>query len=171
MNDRKFAIWQVPATRHPLLAALLELLKNEAPPAGARPIGDFLPYLTTYPPAEHSEASQLFGTYLGHLKEPATMALRAHGVDGDVRTINYYPPGGGVGWHTNANEPGWRVYTVRATGRSAVGTAEEDVLDRDGYANIFEITGPTSWHCVKAWDARWSIGIRVKEEWVKELLR
>jgi len=80
----------------------------------------------------------------------------------------YYPPGGGIGWHTNSNVPGWRAYLVRAPGASFFKTADGVYPDRNGWANLF-LVEPGSWHCVGARDERWALGLRVSKDIVRAL--
>jgi hypothetical protein len=89
----------------------------------------------------------------------------------EVRGAAYYPEGGGLGWHTNSDVPGWRLYVVRAPeGRSYVRTSDGVYQDQHGRANLFRVTGPESWHCVGAVTERWTLGLLIPDELAAELL-
>jgi len=86
--------------------------------------------------------------------------------DAKVSALNYYPVGGGgLGWHTDTGHPGWRVYMPRLLGGGAPGvfrTAGADYVDERGTALAFWISGEPmgSWHAVRTYGARLSLGIR-----------
>lgn len=91
----------------------------------------------------------------------------------DVVGINYYPARGGMGWHTNSNAPGWRIYlplALDAHGGSGLITTDGRFPDQPGFANAFRI-GPwrESWHAVWADGARLSIGARITDATAREL--
>jgi hypothetical protein len=158
-------IEQVPVVRHPLLQGIWDLLADE--PAGREivRVPGFRAEVAAGPPfADRQVAST----------RACAELLDLHGlVQGRYPALNlrgaiYYPPDGGLGWHTNSNHPGWRVYVVRAPGgRSFMRTAASDVLDRDAHANIFRVPG---WHCIVAPTERWSIGFVATDVFVEELL-
>lgn len=60
-----------------------------------------------------------------------------------IRGAYYYPPGGGMGWHTNSDDPGWRAYVtwIDRPGGSFMGTRDGFIADLDAHANVFQI-GP-----------------------------
>lgn len=86
-----------------------------------------------------------------------------------------YPEGGFMGWHTNANEPGLRVYFVYANSKDScffryLDQENREVVtdwDKKGWqARAFKISEhPTEyfWHCVNAEDKRISIGYCFKK--------
>lgn len=75
--------------------------------------------------------------------------------DVTVRSAIYYPPGGGLGWHTNSARPGWRAY-VPLGDQGVMLTEDGPVLDKPGHANVFRVPG---WHAVLARGARWVLGV------------
>lgn len=87
------------------------------------------------------------------------------------RGMYYYPSGGGMGWHTNSDKPGWRAYVVRVpeNARSYFKTIEGIIPDKNGHANLFK-TGPDSWHCVDALTERWSFGIWLPDRFAAEII-
>lgn len=91
----------------------------------------------------------------------------------EVRGVNFYPPGGGMGWHTDAGAPGWRLYITRALTDLPGGIMTEfrwypDLADK---ANAFHVTGfwRDSWHAVKTNGARLTVGVRVSEVWAQRM--
>ncbi len=82
----------------------------------------------------------------------------------------YLPPWGAVGWHTNEDAPGWRVYVIRGEG-GVFRTPSVDYPDRPGYANVFLVTvSPLTWHAVVPRGDRWSFGVKVPESLAREIL-
>lgn len=85
----------------------------------------------------------------------------------------YYPPGGGISWHTNADAPGWRAYVVRAPGISYLGTATGMIQDKDRHVNLFYVAGrdraAENWHYVMAPNERWSLGMILSDVLALEL--
>ena len=74
-----------------------------------------------------------------------------------------YPPGGGMGWHTNSNDPGWRAYlSWSETGDSGMGWLRDGqvVLDYDKAGWNVRLFQVPSWHCVFANCWRCSVGVR-----------
>lgn len=82
----------------------------------------------------------------------------------------YYPEGGFMGWHTNSDAPGIRVYLAYASAENASyfryydNNTDQVVTDWDGLGwNIraFDIVDDPNqfyWHCVYAGKPRWSFG-------------
>lgn len=83
------------------------------------------------------------------------------------RNAIFYPPSGGMGWHTNGPENGRRVYiSWSETGESGMNwyDLDKDVIkidqDEAGFnIRIFEIP---QWHCVWAKCNRFSIGFDIE---------
>jgi hypothetical protein len=86
-----------------------------------------------------------------------------------ITAPGYYPPGGGVGWHTDGFNPGWNIYAVRASGHSRFLTADAAYEDEDGIANIFRVC-KGAWHAAFAEDERWVLGVRVSDRLAEEIL-
>ena len=98
-----------------------------------------------------------------------------------LRNILYYPPGGFMGWHTNADYPGWRMYLVHVEEnrksffrRRHPATAE--ILthwEEDGCINFFKITDrhQPHWHCIATDTHRWSAGFLVHQPFVEYISR
>jgi hypothetical protein len=84
----------------------------------------------------------------------------------ELRSFISYPAGGGIGWHTDSRDQGWRVYLPIVCGgffmhRPAGWT--QLVPDLDGYANVFHV-GPEwrdNWHAVRAERERVVLGVRL----------
>ena len=77
-----------------------------------------------------------------------------------------YPPGGGMGWHTNSNQPGWRAYLAWSeTGDSGMGWLRDGqvVLDYDAPGWNVRLFQVPAWHCVFAHCWRCSIGVRPEQ--------
>lgn len=102
------------------------------------------------------------------------MCAKAQTLGYEVRGTVYYPPGGGIGWHTNSDDSGWRLYAVRVPpeAKSFLKTADAVYFDRLGYVNLFKIEAPPalSWHCVGAPTERWSVGLRIPDALASEIL-
>lgn len=84
----------------------------------------------------------------------------------------WYPAGGWMGWHTNADQPGWRLYinwSMPLGGRSAfLGLVEGKIVRRNdpgGWsANCFKISADRPfWHAVDAATPRLSVGFQALE--------
>lgn len=97
-----------------------------------------------------------------------------------------YPPGGWQAWHTNENQPGWRLYLIDPGSRIDGGgdqffryrrpdTGEIVTLREDQpIARFFRIEGAGSgvfWHCVAnlASAHRWSFGFSIPSDWQRQL--
>lgn len=161
-------VHQIPVTRHPMLVALQGLLDAcpRARDADVQRGGDLAADIAAGPPPENRQATTVRAYAPLQAIKTATMSLYP-GLH--LRGAFYYPPGGGQGWHTNSDAPGWRVYLVRAPEeRSYLGTQEGIVLDRTGYANVFQL-GPGSWHYVMAACERWSLGFMPSADVVRAL--
>jgi hypothetical protein len=132
---------------------LLERMAAAISGAGAAPVlsvGDLVADLRSGPQSRDRDmpAAQKIGNIQGLSFDPG-----APGVI--VRAAIYYPPGGGLGWHTNSARPGWRAYVPR--GDIGVTLTENGpVLDLPGHANLFEVP---AWHAIAARGERWSIGV------------
>jgi hypothetical protein len=81
-----------------------------------------------------------------------------------------YPPGGWMGWHTNSNSSGWRLYVnyVAAGNRSFFRWAQAGTLATDYDAagfnfRMFRIDSGDQlfWHCIYAGEWRLSLGFRL----------
>ncbi len=99
----------------------------------------------------------------------------------EVRGCHYHPAGGGEGWHTNGDAPGWRVYVIRpmvppvdvASRVLGEGVGHHCVWNDPGvwgFANVFKV-GPGTWHAVDAKTPRMAIGLLVPGSWAQLLLR
>ncbi len=87
------------------------------------------------------------------------------------RCANYYPPGGGIGWHTDSAQPGWRVYVYRLLGeyrhcQFLYGKHEfEETHEFGGY--VFEAG---VWHALRAWTPRLVCGFQVSPPFATSLI-
>lgn len=165
-------VHQVPV-RHPLLRTLADLLADE-PRRKAEVVGNFETDVAAPPSTRRGLAGWAPESRISAaLRELETQAKRLVPPSVEVRAAWYYPENGGMGWHTNSDAPGWRAYVVRVPedARSFTRTLSGDFHDKFGYANLFRIEGPQSWHCVVAPTERWSIGVHVPDALAAELLR
>ncbi len=100
--------------------------------------------------------------------------LTTSGVAGKARLSGkmIYPPGGWMGWHTNSDQPGWRLYVnyVHEGGRSFFrwwdGAAiRSDHDDRGLNFRLFRVRAEPHplWHCVYAGEWRLSMGYFLDE--------
>lgn len=82
-----------------------------------------------------------------------------------------YPPGGGLGWHTNSENPGRRVYCIWAEENQAcffraydqANETIETLHEPSGWSiRSFVIPEPPEalWHCVSAGSHRFALGLR-----------
>lgn len=110
-----------------------------------------------------------------HLKVTRQMEsiIRKEFPDKRVRSTGYfhYPPTGFMGWHTNANDPGDRLYIswCNEGGKSFFRYIEDGKLvtdyDDEGLtARYFKVTGeePLFWHCVGSETDRLSFGYLIR---------
>jgi hypothetical protein len=83
-----------------------------------------------------------------------------------------YPPGGWMGWHTNSDRAGWRLYLnySMASDRSFFRWFEDGEIATDydvaGFNfRLFRIGSERDlfWHCIYADDWRFSLGLRLPE--------
>lgn len=91
---------------------------------------------------------------------------------------NYFPAGGGIGWHTDSHRPGWRLYVfrmfgfVKADNDQSTGQmryADRVLPERNEGAYVFE-TGVGCWHAVESFGHRVSAGLLITDEIAKELI-
>jgi hypothetical protein len=84
--------------------------------------------------------------------------------DMKVSALEFYPAGGGLGWHSDyQGAPGWRVYIGRPLDGvpGVFMTVDGNYPDSHGLATAFEITGRSdTWHALRADGARLAIGVR-----------
>jgi hypothetical protein len=145
---------------HPLLcaaAAYLETLAPPPPPYQAR--GDLAADVLLGAPTTNRNRPHAFN----HRSVPPPRPPELPG-DTVISAIEYYPEGGGLGWHTDSGWPGWRIYIPRPLG--APGTFYTRLgrfQDAPGIANAFYVSGRPgeSWHAVLAGGPRFSIGLRI----------
>jgi len=86
-------------------------------------------------------------------------------------TVHYPANGGYLGWHTNANDPGWRIYIVYVEKKGMsffkYYDSEDDSVkishDPEGFSyRIFEVPKIGAMkHCVYTNVPRWSFGLRI----------
>jgi hypothetical protein len=83
----------------------------------------------------------------------------------------WYPPGSAMGWHTNSDSPGWRLYVshAREPGRSGLRYLHPETgevvtcLDREWDVRLFWIPRePAFWHAVFSETDRFSFGYLVR---------
>lgn len=79
----------------------------------------------------------------------------------------YYPPGGFMGWHTNSNDEGYRIYLTwcKESGKSFFryfdGEIKTDWEQSGWNARLFEVRkDKLYWHCVWSDTDRYSFGFR-----------
>jgi hypothetical protein len=85
----------------------------------------------------------------------------------------YYPPTGYMGWHTNSNRPGKRLYITWSDGDSSFRFLQDNEVQEDP-DNVnsptireFDIPEPPDkfWHCVRSENAnRLSFGFRLEKK-------
>ncbi len=84
----------------------------------------------------------------------------------------WYPPGCAMGWHTNSNSAGWRVYMnyCEEEGKSFFRYRDPDngeivtLEDRQWNFRIFRVTREDPlWHCIYSDTNRFSIGYKILE--------
>lgn len=164
-------ILQIPIEAHPLLAMLhAHLLTVPRPHARVRAaqLAAFREDLAAGPGDGPGNRETTAVSAHVVLTSPRPASLPD---DVEFRSLFYYPPGGGMGWHTNSNAPGWRIYVVRAEGLSWMHTPDGRMADRSVHANVFKIEEGGCWHAVEAESARWSLGVRVSELLARAVLQ
>jgi hypothetical protein len=84
----------------------------------------------------------------------------------------WYPPGGYMGWHTNSNAPGWRMYVTccdepgKSFFRYRDPKSREIVTsyDRRWTVRLFKVSsGDLMWHSIYSDTNRYSFGYRIVE--------
>lgn len=88
---------------------------------------------------------------LGSFPIPPSCRLQCH---------NYYPNGGGLGWHTDSTQPGWRIYLYRyLNGDGLFRYRNQEFREQVVGGYLFE-TGPDCWHSLASFGERFSVGIQ-----------
>ncbi len=159
-------VYQVSVNKHPLLEKLWDIVAWTPRPEVNLPPDRYLELAANL-------ANRPNGSSRPSAASSAFISMNRNQIKGlvkNVKGIHYYPPGGGMGWHTNSNNQGWRVYVIRAPGESYFGTLNEEIRDFNGYANIFKVS-EDSWHYVRAVDERWSLGVQVPDDLAEQLIK
>ena len=154
---------QLPLDRVPALASLAGQARARLDRHTPTPVlvGEWPTDLYVGPPdVDQPHAVARYCAFVGRPEAPAGF---------EVRGTNYYPAGGGMGWHTNSDAPGWRIYLPCLAPRAPSGMLTEGgfVLDRAGFANVFRVDVDDfrkSWHAVHALSPRLTVGLRVSAE-------
>lgn len=104
------------------------------------------------------------------------IALELQHVPGAApRCRNYYPRFGGLDWHTDSADPGWRVYAWRRQGAESTLPSRFYYCDRVFHedqimgAYVFRV-GPGCWHAIDVADVRISAGLAVPELLAREII-
>jgi hypothetical protein len=148
---------------HPLLrelSAYLDTVQPPQPPYDEK--GDWRADVDAGPPAEDRPKPRAFRRQF--MERP--LRLPSMPDDTILSALNFYPPGGsGLGWHTDTGHPGWRVYLGRPLTHlpGAFLVPDGIFLDEPGIATAFYVSGKPceSWHAVRAFGARLSVGLRI----------
>jgi hypothetical protein len=148
---------------HQLLRELAAYLDGvEPPPPPWDEHGDWLADIDSGPPPVDRPKP------LAYRRQFMQAPVRVGSMDSDtiVSALNYYPPGGsGIGWHTDSGHAGWRIYIARPLeAMPGVFLVTAGVfIDQPGIATAFYVSGRPgeSWHAVRAFGARLSIGLRI----------
>ena len=159
-------VWRVPVIAHPLLEGLWELLAQAPRPRGFLRYGDLEADWAEGPGVEDRPTPRT--RHMGEFSGRMDSALGLGFPTLRRRAFGCYPAGGGLGWHTNSDTPGWRVYLVRSGGGQLLlpGSA---VDDRDAHANIFRV-GMGTWHAVRAVGDRYVLGFVPDNDFRDDLL-
>lgn len=117
-------------------------------------------------------ATDVFAYYLEQFEEPKIKAAAA-GLfpNSPFKSISgrfYYPPKGYMGWHTNSNMEGWRVYaTWCAEDKKSFfryyqkGKVHTEWEEKGWNFRAFQVKKPDLyWHCVYTECDRYSFGFR-----------
>jgi len=87
-----------------------------------------------------------------------------------LQCANYYPPGGGIGWHTDFAYPGWRVYVHTSDAPGTVFRYGNDtILEGTVGGYVFE-TGPACWHALVSAGHRLACGLQIPPALANELV-
>lgn len=170
-------VQQVPVGRHPLLCRVLDLLER--------------PWLTVLETHGNFDVDFLAGPPATNRVDKAPRWLAPLGQLGVIvrnmiprepgwkaQCANYFPPGGGLSWHTNSSRPGWRVYIPYPLAPAGQAVQSGFVLpgfrridDRHGFANVFRIDEDwrEDWHAVQAVTGRRCAGFEAPEAFVRAL--
>jgi hypothetical protein len=117
-----------------------------------------------------------FPEFKNCMEEVMSARFKHYGMSG----FQHYPPGGYMGWHTNRNAPGWRLYInwVREPGKSFFRYQEpisgQIVTDWDSGMDcrLFRVGDPAKqehdlWHCVYSETDRISVGYTITDDMVE----
>jgi len=158
-------ITRLPIDKFPLLASVERYLLSLPPPLPPfESIGSVAADINDGPPdANRTRPRAMLRKVFNpprDLELPPDVALAS---------LNYYPAGGGMGWHTDSAAPGWRIYIGRVLGdvpgiflhldeRETIATPDEA-----GLATAFFVSGlpGQSWHALHTLAPRLSIGLRL----------
>lgn len=87
-----------------------------------------------------------------------------------TRCHNYFPVGGGIDWHTDSGDHGWRLYVFRAgPGSSTFYYRDQKFEEPSEGAYVFRIE-ENAWHAVECNRERWSCGVLLTEGWKDEIV-
>lgn len=156
---------QIDVHAHALPRAMLASLARARPVEARREGGWVLP-LGVAPDVDRARpAAKYWGTIAEQLYGYASP------VGGRLQCTNYFPSGGGMGWHTDSGMPGWRVYVFRCSAGSGSSTfhyCDQTFVEGVVGAYVFE-TGVGCWHAVESRRDRFSCGMQVPEPLAREL--
>jgi hypothetical protein len=83
---------------------------------------------------------------------------------------NYFPDRGGMNWHTDSAQPGWRIYVYRyAVGGGTFRYCRQRFDEYLSGAYVFQ-TGVDCWHSVVSYGDRYSCGLEIPESLARQLL-
>jgi len=157
---------QLPIDDRPLLAELLACALRQffARPPATTTGGDLRADLDAGP--RNADLAWYTSRDCAFLAKGPAQQLCPRGVE--VRGVTYYPACGGIGWHTNSDAPGWRVYVPCSPyldkWRAGLHTTSGFVADRPGFANAFKVgEWRDSWHAVECTDPRLVVGVRLSD--------
>lgn len=149
--------------KHALTAAMLAALERANTPltsivgAWCLPLG----------PMPTGDLARPNGQYRGILH---TLSGFVAPPGGRIQCHNYFPPGGGIDWHTDSGLPGWRVYVFLGREGTSTFHYQEHAFDEPAEGAYAFETGVGTWHAVESYRARFSCGLQLPEPLAQEII-
>ncbi len=166
-------IYKIDPTRHEFTRKLVELLRGVDVAAASMRLRDIGTWTqpTLPPPAKdrtRPEEQHLFtiDNLTGSVPLDKDRQRR--------QCMNYYPAGGGIGWHTDSAQPGWRVYVFRLLGVAGEYRHCQFLYDEHVFEEMQEFGGYVFeagvWHALRAWTPRLVCGFQVSPTFATQVV-
>jgi len=161
------SICTIDPLEHTLTLGMLNAIDNVTCPTIVK-VGDWSLPLSPIPTEDRARPIASLGGWL-QLGEGLVIPDGAK-----LQCGNYFPPGGGMDWHTDSGQPGWRLYVFNNTTTADSGKHSHfryrglDISEGDIGAYVFE-TGVGCWHAIESRCHRMSCGLQIPKSLADDL--